>query len=96
MDANQFVLIGGVHLVGGETFGTGLREVFTHLKTSDPAPQIELDVDRHQGVVFHRLGGDAVREQDRRIYGDDSSVYLGASRAARCGSLSAGRMRCRR
>lgn len=76
----RFVLIGGLRLVGGETFAAGLRDVLGKLRLSDSAPVIELDVDRHQDVVFHRLGGDAVREQDRRLYGDNSSIYLGSGR----------------
>lgn len=79
-DSDQFVLIGGLHLVGGETFAAGLRELLRQLQLRDGAPQIDVDADQHEGIVFHRLGGDAIREQDRRLYGDNSSIYLGSSR----------------
>lgn len=77
IDRKEFALIGAVKLVGSQTFGTALREVLTAVGDLEEIDSIDLDVHQHQGVTFHRLVADKVRDEDLRIYGGHPSLFLG-------------------
>ena len=73
----KFVLLGALKLVGSNTFGVALREVMASLSELEDIDSVELDAHQHQNVTFHRLQGKNARDEDRRIYGGDPSVYVG-------------------
>ncbi len=79
VDADQFALVGAIHLVGGETFADGLREVLTQVSAREGDFTIELDVAQHAGVAIHRVQGGEARPQDERVYGEKPSLYVGSS-----------------
>lgn len=78
IEKTEFALLGGMKLVGSETFGTALREIMGALNEVEGIDSVELDVHQHQNVNFHRLIAEDARDEDLRIYGGHPSVYLGS------------------
>ncbi len=78
IERNEFALIGGLKLVGSQTFGAALRDLLSGVGELDGIESVELDVHEHQNVMFHRLVATNAREEDLRIYGGHPSVYLGS------------------
>ena len=76
---NQFVFLGGLRVVGGESFGKGLAQLLTAVQGREELDKVELNADTHQGIVFHRLAAKNVPRQELRTYGGTPSVYLGTS-----------------
>lgn len=79
IEPGQFGLIGAMHLVGGETFASGLRELLSTLKAQGDDLNVTLDAEKHGEIIFHRLEAQEVPERDRRLYGDGSGLYIGSS-----------------
>ena len=75
----QFVFVGGVRLIGGESFGKGLEQLLTAVQGRQELDKVELNVDTHQSIVFHRLVAKNIPRQEQRTYGGVPSVYLGSS-----------------
>lgn len=83
-EQDQFVLIGGLRVVGGESFGAGLRDLLFAL-AEDPEVKlddIEFDAHTHLGVTFHRLTGPENDEDAKRLFRGHPSAYLGADSRA--------------
>ena len=76
---NQFVFLGGLRLVGGESFGKGLTQLLTAVQGREELDKVELNADTHAGIVFHRLAAKNVPRQEQRTYGGTPSLYLGTS-----------------
>lgn len=76
---NQFVIVGGLRIVGGEAFGRGLEQLLTAVQGREELDKIELHADSHQSIAFHRIVAKNVPEGEQRTYGGVPSVYLGAS-----------------
>ena len=76
---NQFVFLGGLRLVGGESFGKGLAQLLTAVQGREELDKVELNADTHAGIVFHRLAAKNVPRQEQRTYGGTPSLYLGTS-----------------
>ena len=76
---NQFVFLGGLRVVGGESFGKGLAQLLTAVQGREELDKIELNADTHSGIVFHRLVAKNVPRHEQRTYGGTPSVYLGTS-----------------
>ncbi len=75
----QFVFLGGLRVVGGESFGKGLAQLLTAVQGREELDKVELNADTHNGIVFHRLAAKNVPRQEQRTYGGTPSVYLGTS-----------------
>lgn len=78
VEDRKFVLIGGLKLVGSNSFGTALREVLSEVSGLDGIDSVDLDAHEHQNVVLHRLQGTSSGREEERIYGGPPSVYLGS------------------
>lgn len=78
IEKDVFCLIGGLKLVGAETFSANLRNVLSEIGELEGIDNVELDVHQHQNVNFHRLVGTEARDEDIRVYGGPPNVYLGA------------------
>jgi len=79
VSGKQFVFVGGVRLIGGESFGKGLEQLLTAVQGRKELDKVELNVDTHQSIVFHRLVAKNIPRQEQRTYGGVPSVYLGSS-----------------
>ncbi len=74
----KFVLIAGMKLMGSESFSVALREVLDGIGELEGIDSLELDVDQYQAVTLHRLRGESVSDEDKRIYGGHPDLYIGA------------------
>ncbi len=75
----EFVFLGGLRLVGGESFGKGLAQLLTAVQGEEALDKVELNVDSHEGIAFHRLAAKNVPQREQRAYGGSPGVYLGTS-----------------
>ena len=55
LEPGQFGLIGAMHLVGGETFAAGLRELLSTLKAQGDDLNVTLDAEKHGDVRLHTI-----------------------------------------
>lgn len=79
IEDGQMVLVGAMHLVGGETFAAGLRETLSTLKSQGDDLNVTLDAARHGDIVFHRLQASEIPDRDERLYGSGPGLYVGSS-----------------
>jgi len=79
VSGNQFVFVGGLRIIGGEAFGKGLEQLLTAVQGRQELEKVELNVDTHQSIAFHRLIAKNVPQREQKTYGGVPSVYLGAS-----------------
>ncbi len=79
VEGKQFVFLGGLRIVGGESFGKGLEQLLTAVQGREELDKVELNADSHQGIVFHRLAAKNIPQREQRTYGGVPGVYLGTS-----------------
>lgn len=79
LEPGKMGMIGAMGVVGGATLGGGIRELLTALQAQGADFEIVQDVAKHLDVSFHRVKSKEQRPEDRRVYGDGSALYLGAS-----------------
>lgn len=75
----QFVFVGGLRVVGGESLGRGLEQLLTAVQGREELDKVELNADSHQSITFHRLVAKNVPRREQKTYGGVPSVYLGSS-----------------
>jgi hypothetical protein len=73
----KFVLAGGVNLVDGTGFGTGLASILERASRFAGETEIEVAVASHGDVVFHRIKGNRRSTGEDVMYGGTPSVYVG-------------------
>lgn len=75
----QFTLIGGAKIADGTRFAGGATEILNQLKDRPGAVRMDLSVDTHAGVTFHRIsGGELDRAPDtQETFGSKPAFYLG-------------------
>jgi hypothetical protein len=79
LEPGRFGLIGAMHVVGGETLAGGIRELLTALQSRGSDFEITQDVASHGDIALHRVRSSEQRAEERRVYGEDSGLYVGAS-----------------
>lgn len=79
LPAERMALFGGIKVEEGKQLSAAVRSILSQLKQNPDVGKMELDIDSHKGVSFHRLGGreQAVSPANQRIYGGTPSVYVG-------------------
>ena len=72
-------LFGGLKVEEGKQLTTAVRSILSELQRNPEVAEMELDIDSHKGVSFHRLGSraESVSAANQRIYGGNPSVYVG-------------------
>ncbi len=78
LSGGKYVLVGAFHVVGTETFASGLQEVLQQVSDRPGLESVQLSAAEHQGIVFHKLVGRRVSPQDRQLYGGRPEVLVGA------------------
>lgn len=80
---SDFVIVGGMRLVEGKKFFTGISDILNRVK--DTLPQnlkLEMSAVSHGDAVFHRLTPDKIDPDNALVYGDQPSFYFGADNNA--------------
>ena len=75
----RMALFGGLKVEEGKQLSTAIRSILSELQRNPEVAEMELDIDSHKGVSFHRLGSraESVSAANQRIYGGNPSVYVG-------------------
>lgn len=80
---DNFVVVGGIRLMEGKKFFTGLSDILNSSKDSFPKElQLELSAASHGEAVFHRLTPDKVSSEVELGYGEKPSFLFGADNDA--------------
>ena len=75
----KLALVGGLRLVDGRTFATGLAGLLRQLKELvGDGLEINLNATSYKGVAFHRLTPKNLPRPMQRFFGDDTSFLIGA------------------
>ncbi|HLQ44568.1 MAG TPA: hypothetical protein VK137_07565, partial [Planctomycetaceae bacterium] len=76
--APQFTLIGGAKVADGGKLAGGLTEILRQVQANAKITQrLDLNVDSHAGVTFHRLVETAENRGPELMYGGQPAVYVG-------------------
>jgi hypothetical protein len=75
----RMALFGGLKVEDGQKLSTAVRSILSQLKMNPDVGEMEIDIDAHKGVSFHRIGGrsETTSPANQRIYGGTPSVYIG-------------------
>lgn len=76
---DKFVFVGGMKLVGGNGFATSMEKLIDRLSDIEALNAVELNVDQHAGMQIHRIQGKETRREDKRLYGNEPSLYIGST-----------------
>ncbi|MCA9075502.1 MAG: hypothetical protein KDA93_10745 [Planctomycetaceae bacterium] len=74
----HFVLTGGISIVGADDVANGMQAVLPFVTESESIRDVELNVANLHGVAVHRLYPAKLRRHDRRLYGEEATIYLAA------------------
>jgi hypothetical protein len=90
-DVRQFVILGGLKLVGGQAFGTALAQVMDSVivnqqkhiaagtaRDADDA-EITARAESHQGISFHKIAPRQTDRESERFFGGAPEFLFGAS-----------------
>lgn len=78
----KFVIVGGVRLINAGAFGSGLSNVLEQASRTEANVNVELSVDSHGDIVFHRLINANQSRRDKRMFGEESALYFGTDSQA--------------
>lgn len=78
-DSEEMVLIAGLAVSRNELLAISLRTILPYAQQSEDIQNVEMDVINEDNLLFHKLTGHQQREDDRRLYGPDASLYVGTS-----------------
>lgn len=78
----RFSLLAGLRVQDGRRLARGLKAVLEKLKQRKNAPPIQINVDSHRGIAFHRIRFPRVTAQMKRFFGASPAVYVGAGSQA--------------
>ena len=80
-DENKnMVIIGGLKVANGQQLSAAIRTILIQLKSNPDVGDLEIDIDEHEGVSFHRFRGNRSAEAEAgggRVLGAEPSVYIG-------------------
>ncbi len=78
LSGGKYVLVGAFHVVGTETFASGLQDVLQEVSDRPGLESLQLNAAEHQGIAFHKLVGTRTSPQDRQLYGGRPALLVGA------------------
>lgn len=82
--APQFSLVGGAKVADGTKFAGGVTEILNQLKERPGMARMDLSIDSHAGVTFHRISSDGLENDPgaQETFGSKPAVYLGVGSQA--------------
>jgi hypothetical protein len=80
----KFVLVAAAHVADADSMAVALREIAQYMASQGAGGKqiVEVNALSVGDVSLHRIRGAEIRRQDRRLYGDDVALYLGAGQDA--------------
>lgn len=80
---DDFVIVGGVKLVEGKKFFTGISDILSRSKEAFPKElELEMSALSHGDAVFHRLTPEKIDANNALVYGEKPSFFFGADNNA--------------
>lgn len=75
----QFTLIGGAKIADGTRFASGVTEILNQLKDRPGMARMDLSIETHAGVTFHRISPDGLERDEgaQETFGSKPAFYLG-------------------
>lgn len=75
----QFSLVGGAKIADGTRLAGGVTEILRQVKDRPGMARMDLSIDSHAGVTFHRLIGEGMNGDPgfQETFGEDSAVFVG-------------------
>lgn len=75
----QFTLIGGAKIADGSRFAGGVTEILNQLKDRPGMARLDLSIDTHAGVTFHRISPAGLERDEgaQETFGSKPAFYLG-------------------
>lgn len=77
----KFVVVAGVEVPGASGMETAVREFLDRFRAASPSAASDMDVQYGvadaAGVPLHRISSREIREQERRMYGEQFGLYVG-------------------
>lgn len=75
----QFTLIGGAKIADGTKFAGGVTEILNQLKDRPGMARLDLSIDTHAGVTFHRISPSGLERDEgaQETFGSKPAFYLG-------------------
>lgn len=81
--SQEFMVVGGLRLMEGKKFFTGLSDLLSRVKDTLPNNlEVEMSAASHGDAVFHRLTPNKVPKDIENTYGAQPSFYFGADNNA--------------
>lgn len=82
--APQFSLVGGAKVADGTKFAGGVTEILNQLKERPGMARMDLSIDTHAGVTFHRISSDGLENDPgaQETFGSKPAFYLGVGSQA--------------
>lgn len=75
----KFSLIGGAKIADGTRLAGGVTEILRQVKDRPGMARMDLNIDSHAGVTFHRLIGEGMNRDPgfQETFGEEAAVYVG-------------------
>ncbi len=80
--ADDMVLFGGVKVQNGQQLSAAVRTVLGQLSANPEVGEIEVDIDAHEGVSFHRIQAKPRATTGGQVGAARPAVYVGTGRRA--------------
>ncbi len=80
--ADDMVLFGGLKVQNGQQLSAAVRTVLGQLSSNPEVGEIDVDIDAHAGVSFHRIKAKPRATSDGQVGATAPSVYVGTGRRA--------------
>lgn len=77
-EKGKFVIGGGMKVNDSDAMATAISELVQSLKERKEFKDVTADAEVHKGISLHRLVPAEVRTPERVVYGEDTSVLVGA------------------
>ncbi|WP_417847996.1 hypothetical protein [Thalassoglobus sp.] len=77
IEETRMVLIGGLRILGNSLMATSLETILPYARDSKDITEVEMNVINNEHLKLHRLKGKEPRDEDRRLYGDELSLFVG-------------------
>lgn len=78
-EQNNMILVAGVNIMESDLVKDFLETILPYARDSEDVKEVELNFHQSEVLSLHRLQGRNQREEDRRLYGDSASLFVGVS-----------------